>query len=353
MHLRQAGDRCHDKKLRCPRPPGSPCCSRCRKANVACVFSPPARPFRHHEPLPLNHSHDHNHSRSHGHSHNGGGVGFDWLDLMSLEQEQEQQQQQQREEEQGQYQQPHPPAQTLPERLATLLSALDRMFQAVPSSLDMHHVPRQHLREYADTVGNGFDLQSTLDSLLHHAQDLISLYPEAASASFNKRTTAAESDALCTVPDCIHQDRTLSHTTPLPKLDHALLHLVMACRVRLLDVMDTLAEHGRMCAFMVATLLPGYDPKFAVPEIRVGSFVAPTNTAASMLLSVLVELQTALVTRVRDVAAIVDQVSDDTRAAREAKVVRLQCDILLERAESTLGEWSRFRDGLESARLLR
>ncbi|PTB65807.1 transcription factor [Trichoderma citrinoviride] len=346
MDLRQACDRCHDKKLRCPRSPGSPCCSRCAKANVACVFSPPTRPFRHYEPL--NHSHDRSHS--HNHNHNSQGISFDWLDLMSLEQPQGQQQQQQ---EQGRHRQAQPPAQTLSERLASLLSALDRMLQAVPSSLDMHHVPRQHLREYADTVGTNFDLQSTLDSLLHHAQDLASLYPEAASASFNKRTTAAECDALCTVPDCIHQDRTSLHTTPLPKLDHALLNLVVACHLRLLDVMDTLAEHGRMCAFMVATLPPDYDPKFEVPEIRVGSFVAPTNTAASMLLSVLVELQTVLVTRVKDVVAMVDQLREDPRAAREAKVVHLQCEILQERAESTLGELSRFRDGLVSARLLR
>jgi hypothetical protein len=103
---------------------------------------------------------------------------------------------------------------------------------------------------------------------------------------------------------------------------------------------------------MVATLPPDYDPKFAVPEIRVGSFIAPTNTAASMLLSVLLELQRVLVSRVKDVAAIINQVKDDPRAAREARVISLQCEILQERAESTLGELSRFRDGLVSARLL-
>ncbi|KAL6876889.1 transcription factor [Trichoderma novae-zelandiae] len=343
MDLRQACDRCHDKKLRCPRPPGSLCCSRCTKANVACVFSPPTRPFRYQEPS--------NYSHGHGHSHNGGGVGFgfDWLDLMSLDQEPAQHQQQQQQQPQ---EQPASPSQTLTERLAAVLSALDRMLQAVPSSLDVHHVPRQHLREYADTVGDNFDLQSTLDSLLHHAQDLASLYAEAASAAINKRTTAPESDALCAVPDCIHQDRTSLHTTPLPKLDHALLNLVMACHIRLLDVMDTLAEHGRMCVFMVATLPPDYDPKFAVPEIRVGSFIAPTNTAASMLLSVLVELQTVLVARIKAVAALVGQARDDPRAAREARVMSLQCEILQQRAESTLGEVSRFRDGLVSARLL-
>ncbi|KAH0489504.1 hypothetical protein TgHK011_009931 [Trichoderma gracile] len=340
MDLRQACDRCHDKKLRCPRPLGSPCCSRCAKANVACVFSPPTRPFRHHEPL--NHSLVHDHS--HSHNQNGGGVSFDWLDLMSLDQQQQQQ---------DQPQQPQPPVQTLSEQLTALLCDLDRMPQAVPSSLDIHHVPRQHLREYADAVEIGFDLQSTLDSLLRHAQDLASLYSEAASALFNQRTTAADSDALCTVADCVHQDRTSLHTTPLPKLDHALLNLVMACHIRLLDVMDTLAEHGRMCAFMVATLPPDYDPKFAVPEIRVGTFIAPTNMAASMLLSVLVELQTVLVTRVKGLAAMVDQVGDDPRAARGAKVVRLQCETLQERAESTLAEWSRFWNGLVSPRLLR
>ncbi|QYS96732.1 Zn(2)-C6 fungal-type domain-containing protein [Trichoderma simmonsii] len=327
MDLRQACDRCHDKKLRCPRPPGSLCCSRCTKANVTCVFSPPTRPFRY----PLNQNHNQN--------------GFDWPDLIVLDQQQ-----------QG-HQTPsqafETPAQTVSERLAGVLSALDRMLQAMPSSLDMHHVPRQQLREYADNVGDNFDLQSTLDGLLQHAQDLASMYPEAASAAINKRITAPESDAICTVPDCIHQDRTSLHTTPLPKIDHALLNLVMACHIRLLDIMDTLAEHGRMCAFMVATLPPDYDPKFDVPEIRVGSFVAPTNTAASMLLSVLVDLQTILVDRIKDVAAIINQVRDDPRAAREARVISLQCEILQERAESTLGELSSFRDGLVSARLLR
>ncbi|UKZ75780.1 Metallothionein expression activator [Trichoderma virens FT-333] len=323
MDLRQACDRCHDKKLRCPRPPGSLCCSRCTKANVTCVFSPPTRPFRY----PLNHSHN----------------GFDWPDLIVLDQQQGHQTPSQAFE---------TPSQSISERLAALLSALDRMMQAIPSSLDMHHVPRQHLREYADNVGGNFDLQSTLDGILHLAQNLASLYLEAASAAINRRITAPESDAICTVPDCIHQDRTSLHTTPLPKIDHAPLNLVMACHIRLLDIMDTLSEHGRMCAFMVATLPPDYDPKFAVPEIRVGSFIAPTNTAASMLLSVLLELQRVLVTRIKDVAAIINQVKDDPRAAREARVISLQCEILQERAESTLGELSRFRDGLVSARLL-
>lgn len=245
------------------------------------------------------------------------------------------------------------PAQTIPERLAALLSGLDRMLQALPSSLEMHHVPREQLREYADHVGDNFDLQLTLDGLLHHAQDLAAIYPEATSAAVNKRMTAPESDALCTVPDCIHQDRTSLHTTPLPRLDHALLNLVMACHIRLLDIMDTLAEHGRMCAFTVATLPPDYDPKFDVPEIRVGSFIAPSNTAASMLLGVLLELQTLLVERITDMSGVVAQVKDSPGAAREARVISLQCEILQERAEATLGELTNFKKGLVSARLLR
>jgi hypothetical protein len=245
------------------------------------------------------------------------------------------------------------PAQTISERLAALLSGLDRMLQSLPSSHEMHHVPREQLREYADTVGDNFDLQLTLDGLLHHAQDLAAIYPEATSASFHKRTTAPESDALCTVPDCIHQDRTSLRTTPLPKLDHALLNLVMACHIRLLDIMDTLAEHGRMCAFMVSTLPSDYDPKFFVPEIRVGSFIAPSSTAASMLLGVLLELQTRLVESIREMSGVIAQVRDSPGAAREARVVSLQCEILQERAETTLGEMTNFKKGLISARILR
>ncbi|KAL7796800.1 hypothetical protein V8C37DRAFT_328684 [Trichoderma ceciliae] len=341
MDLRQACDRCHDKKLRCPRPQGSLCCSRCIKANVTCVFSPPTRPLRY----PLDHN-------------SNGGISFDWPDFIVLEhnQQQEHREQQEQQEQQGQ-QTPsqvfETPAQSIAERLSAVLSALDRMLQAVPSSLGMHHVPRQHLREYADSAGDNFDLQSTLDSLLHHAQSLSSLYPEATSASINKRATAAESDAICTVPDCIHQDRTSLHTMPLPKLDHALLNLVMACHIRLLDIMDTLAEHGQMCSFMVATLPPDYNPKFSVPEIRVGSFIAPTNTAASMLLSVILEFQTVLVKRLKDMSAMVARVIDDPGATREARVISIQCEILQERAETTLGDLAKFKDSLVSARVLR
>lgn len=245
------------------------------------------------------------------------------------------------------------PTQTISERLTALLAGLDRMLQALPSSLEMHHVPREQLREYADSVGDNFDLQSTMDGLLHHAQDLAAIYPDATSASFSKRTTAPESDALCTVPDCIHHDRTSLHTTPLPKLDHALLNLVMACHIRLLDIIDTLQEHGRMCAFMTATLPEDYEPKFAIPEIRVGSFIAPANTAASMLLGVLLELQTLLVERIRDMSGVIAQVRDIPGAAREARVVSLQCEVLQERAETTLGELTNLKKGLVSARLLR
>ncbi|RFU72069.1 transcription factor aceii [Trichoderma arundinaceum] len=337
MDLRQACDRCHDKKLRCPRPPGSLCCSRCTKANVTCVFSPPTRPLRY----PVNHN------------HNNGGISFDWPDLMVLEQQQQQQQQQGQQGQQTPSQVFETQPQTISDRLTAVLCGLDRMLQSVPSSLDMHHISRQYLRDYADNVGDTFDLQSILDGLLHHAQDLASLYPEATSASINKRATAPESDAACTIPDCIHQDRTSLHTTPLPKLDHALLNLLMACHIRLLDIMDTLAEHGQMCAFMVATLPPDYDPKFAVPEIRVGSFIAPTNTAATMLISVLLELQRALVGRVKDMSAVVAQARDHPGAAREARVISLQCEILQERAEATLGELTKFKDGLIMTRVLK
>ncbi|PTB73895.1 hypothetical protein M440DRAFT_346401 [Trichoderma longibrachiatum ATCC 18648] len=113
------------------RPAAAATRTQCRLCSVS---SPPTRPSRPHEPL--KHSYSHGHGRK---SRNGGRLSFDWLDLMSIDKEQQQQQQ---EEEQGQHQQPQPPARTLPERLATVLSALDLILQPMSSSLNMHHVLR-------------------------------------------------------------------------------------------------------------------------------------------------------------------------------------------------------------------
>lgn len=233
-------------------------------------------------------------------------------------------------------------------QLAEMLLALDGILSSFPNDT-VHHVPRGMLKHYADTVGDKFELHTTLEQLLRHTQHLAAVYPEALRRATIK-VTDPQADT-CTVPDCIHLDRTDLRTRALPKVDYALLNLLLACHQRLLDILDTLVEHGRVCAYMTSRLPEGYDPKFDIPEIRIGSFVAPQESAAFMLVSMLFELQTVLIKKSQDFGDAASAVSADS--PRQAKVIGLQCEVLTERAEGALEELKRLKEGLVNIGLIK
>jgi hypothetical protein len=206
------------------------------------------------------------------------------------------------------------------------------------------------METWADQMGQFVSLRSSLENLLEYTQKLVAIYPEALKAA-SSRIDCPNADDACQVPDCIHRDGFSKAAMPEPTLDYALLSLLMSCHLRLVDIVETLVGHGRMCAHVVASLPPEHEPSFDVPDIRIGSFVAPRDTAASMLVSMLVELQMVLVSKSRDLSVIASRVSGSTE--KQASVLKLQCEILCDRTVSALSQLASLREGLTRKGLMR
>jgi hypothetical protein len=194
-------------------------------------------------------------------------------------------------------------------------------------------------------------LHCTLEELPGLAQSLATLYPEILKLSVRDADVGEAKQT--SERDAMHSNGTASRGSGPPSFDHAMLNLLLACHLRLLDVLDSLVVLVQICVNLTSALPADYDPKFDVPEIRIGSFIAPKNTAASIFLSTLLDLQALLVEKSRKLGAVFSSPGDGTALTREAKMIRLQCDILVDRADATLQEMKKLKDHLVSAGVMR
>ena len=302
--LRQACDRCHSKKLRCTKIPASSVCARCVKAGVKCIFSPPTRSLR-----------------------NPDNVAFDWS-ILGLDQEVIDPQSIDHliatpptNDNTGQA----PSTQvTLVSQLTDLMIAFDRM-QDSYSALQAQHLTMRELNDLSKICG--FDLGPFLEELLQRSQKLVHLYPQVLNRLQPQKREP------CNTPDCVHNSHLPSHSRRETPIDQSLIHLLLACHLRLLDLFDNMINHGRMCAHAAPLLPPGCEPNLDIPEIKIGSFVAPKISAASMMVAMLLEIQACLNAKAQELHDVVS--SSVGRNARAAKILGLQCESLREHASTT------------------
>ncbi|KAM5513923.1 hypothetical protein FOXYSP1_04890 [Fusarium oxysporum f. sp. phaseoli] len=323
--LRQACDRCHSKKLKCTKIPASSVCTRCVKAGVTCLFSPPTRSLRHPDNVAFNWSM----------------LGLDepsidpvpsinldqFITTPPVSEDTD----------------PPPPAQvTEISQLTDLMAGLDRLRTNFPTS-QRDHLSIRELTEFMKICK--FDLGSFLEDLLQRSQKLLHLYPEVL-----KRLEPE--DISCDAPDCIHNaQKEFSLSKSRISIDQSLIHLIMACHLRLLDIFDMITNHGRMCAHAVPLLPREHEPKFDIPEIKIGSFVAPKISAASMMIAMVIELQHSLSSRAEQLEGAVSlAVGNESKAA---KIISLQCESLKERASDTLEGLCSLRDNLMKLGVIR
>ncbi|KAH7179805.1 uncharacterized protein B0J16DRAFT_177605 [Fusarium flagelliforme] len=316
--LRQACDRCHSKKLRCTKIPASSVCARCVKAGVTCVFSPPTRSLRH----PDN-------------------VGFDWS-ILGLGQEVIDPQSISVDHliatppTNDNADQPPSAQVTLVPQLTDLMAAFDRMHNNY-STLKGQHLTMRDLNDLSKFCG--FDLGPFLEELLQRSQKLVNLYPQVL-----KRLRPKETEP-CNTPDCVHNSHLFSNPRHETPVDESLIHLLLACHLRLLDLFDNMINHGRMCAHAAPLLPPGCEPRLDIPEIKIGSFVAPKISAASMMVAMLLETQACLNVKAQELHdAVTSSVGHDARAA---KILGLQCESLKEHASTTSTDLRSLRDHLQ------
>ncbi|KAF4966491.1 hypothetical protein FSARC_5832 [Fusarium sarcochroum] len=326
--LRQACDRCHSKKLRCTKILGSIVCTRCVKAGVSCLFSPPTRSLRQPDhaafdwspmlgldepaidPIPIPDIHqDVNPGINLDHLMTAPPVSADVDSAPST---------------QG----------TEVFQLTDLMAALDRLQHQFPTS-ERQHLSRREMKEFMDSCK--FDLGAFLEELLQLSQKLLRLYP-----SVLKRLEPE--DNTCNAPDCIHNSQQFLRTGPGLSIDQPLIHLLLACHLRLLELFENIVNHGRMCAHAIPLMPKDHEPTFDIPEIRIGSFVAPKVSAASMMIAMIIELQSSLNMRAQQLHDTVSSaVGHESRAA---KILGLQCESLKEHAVTTLTDLYSLKDSL-------
>ncbi|KAF4451520.1 hypothetical protein F53441_5529 [Fusarium austroafricanum] len=316
--FRQACDRCHSKKLKCTKIPASSFCTRCVKAGVPCLFSPPTRSLRH----PDN-------------------VAFDWsvlgLDepipdpvpaiiidnLMTTPPVSED------------VEAPQPARVTEVSQLTDLMAGLDRLQSTFPTS-ERQHLSIHELSDFMKICK--FELGAFLEELLQRSQKLVHLYPQVLKRLEPK-------DMTCDAPDCIHNSQQQSSRSRSQlSIDQSLINLLIACHLRLLDLFDMIVNHGRMCAHAAPLLPDDHVHKFDIPEIKIGSFVAPQVSAASMMIAMVIELQHSLNTRAQQLQETVSSAAG--HESKAAKILGLQCESLQERASDTLTDLCALRDNL-------
>lgn len=376
--LRQACDRCHGKKLRCPKLPGSRVCARCAKAGVPCVFSPPTRPA--HQPA-------HQMMSSYAvlpapTAQQGFGdfesdeAAMDWSSFVNFD----------RAPDASPLPPPPPPPppqtraectqecrftsalltagltppedtvsgstsqhgssagnnNSLTAQLSEMMMTLDGLLAKMPGP-GVRHMSTQQGNEWIALMRSKVDLEKVMEEVLQSTQRLVTVYP-AVIEHVAREAAEAEAGPDCGIPDCVH--RAVAESYAAPRVDAAPLQLLLACHSRQLDVFGRVVEHGLMCGRMGAHI-PREDRRLDVPEIRVGSFVAPRLTAASMLLSMVIELLTDLEGGSRDLSDLLTRSLGDRAGEREMKQVRvftLQCEVVLERTADTVGQLRRFKE---------
>ncbi|KAM0424229.1 hypothetical protein ACHAPT_010601 [Fusarium lateritium] len=322
--LRSACDRCHDKKLRCTKIPGSITCGRCVKAGVSCIFSPPARSLR----QPDN-------------------VAFDWSPMLGFDS--------QALDALGNIG-PNPLTTTPPmsddtepapsttvSQLADLMVLLDRLQSEYPSPV-RYHVSVHQLREFAQGMSGKFNLQVTLERLLKGAQKLAGLYPKILEQLQPHEDT-------CDIPECLHSIQEPLRTRSQLPFDQSTVNLLLACHLKLLGIFDSIIDHAHLCAKVTSLMPDDHEPSFDIPEIRIGTFVAPKTSAASMMTAMIIELQSSLTARAQQLSDLATSVGG--HESREAQILGLQCEGLKEHSSTTLADLHALRDHLTSLGLIR
>lgn len=321
--LRSACDRCHEKKLRCTKILGSVVCGRCVKAGVSCVFSPPARSLRQHDNT------------------------FDWPPMLELDN--------QAFDSLGNVG-ANPPTVTPPvsdetdptpagpvSQLANLMVSLDRLQQDFASPAQ-HHVSAYQAKDISQSLAAKFNLQTTLDNLLQWAQKLSALYPEVLEQLQPEKDT-------CCIPDCLHTVHGSLRTRSQLPFDQSTVNLLLACHLKLLSIFDSIVDHAHLCMKVTAMLPDDHEPSFDIPEIRIGSFVAPKASAASMMTAMIIELQSTLTARAQRLSDLVSSAAGSE--SREAKILGLQCEGLKEHSSTTLADLHGLRDHLTKLGFIR
>jgi hypothetical protein len=205
-------------------------------------------------------------------------------------------------------------------QLAAIITGLEGTNHRL-ASLSAYHTSKDHIQEWAEELRKSIDLSNALESLLTHTQSLSTLYTAVSELMNPASRPAGHED--CQIP-----------TANSSAVEHySLLNLLLACHLKLLDSLDTILTHAHTCSRAVSSLPKDRSPRFDIPEIRIGSFVAPPGAAASLFTTMLYQLLLDLQDKNKDLSSYLasNPQQDEQRSLRELQVLSLQSDIIKDR----------------------
>lgn len=338
--LRSSCDRCHTQKLKCPKQPGVTTCSRCLRAGTPCVFSPAGPIIRRNVSTPICLDGDLNMNMQ-----------FDWPSLnlenaLATPPEITQELHTDTNQLDGQGAASQDPRSIRVRQLTDLAGKVDRLFQDL-SSISRIHVPRNRpTMEYHATFIDNNARHLCFEHIFTHAQCLIDAYPQVLKILFDKSDLSQ-----CQDPNCFH-------TVELPDelesffsgtghnqndVDVFLFNLLVSCHTKILDVMGVIVDCARTCTQVTFSSPDLAEPNVQIPEVRVGNFVATNSAAGTMQTALLVHVASVLVDCARRLSKQVSEIVEQERNSKQVQMLKLQCELLEEKATSEMKSLERVR----------
>lgn len=231
--------------------------------------------------------------------------------------------------------------------LPQLMVTLDEIWRGMPPA-DACHISLQDMGQYLEYIAGATFIGSILDQVLSCAQKLRQSYPSAVTdATTAKHTTHDAAGTRCTTEDCIHLQPPPPAGSGGTPIDYTALMLLAACHLRLLDIIGSLARHGKLCLEMANAVQPSERPQFLLPQLQMGSFVLSQDKTANMLISMFVDQQQSLVKAATLLGPSIRcrKAGDESLAERMFEV---QHTLVIERASSTLKDFVEMRNAFAS-----
>ena len=387
---RQSCDRCHTQKLKCPKQEGSATCTRCMRAGAVCVFSPPgggsasASRKDGYPPLP---SDPGNMSSSAGIDGSDLPAAFDWSFLQpnfglpdastfanlggnagqagpsyaaaagpgsdpACRPE---------DAAKTSNHKPPPPnsKSQCVQQLTSVMLDLDAIWVSMPPKSDLHFPLDENVEKHATAFDEKYTQHKSLEVLFGAVQRLVDLYPTVIPLSL--ALNSAEPPP-CQPDICVHsveppanlravQDAVWSRNS-LSTIDYSLASLLIACHLRLLDVLDHLLLLVLSCFKLQAASPRKMEPNFGVPELRVGSFTPNRASAAFMQAFLIKHLVGNLSDKVDELVQAVESKSQGN-SDRECQVLALQCEILRERQATKMSQIGELGEALTQSGMMK
>ncbi|OIW26044.1 hypothetical protein CONLIGDRAFT_647762 [Coniochaeta ligniaria NRRL 30616] len=386
IRTRQSCDRCHGQKLKCPKKPGSAVCARCEKAGSACVFSPPGG-------TPVNRA-EQPYTMQHGvvagypsldacGELEGGMSGMDWsflhpgfegLDHVPMDMGGAQldatkepgidptfltpEQTGSADSEKEKPATPDEPKSACVKQLSKVMLDLDAIWTSIFPRSHLHMPFDETIAKTTADLSAMYSHDKLLEDFFGAAQRLIDIYPSAAKLSLalcpeDLTCTDANCIHLLSVPPALHQiDQEIERRNSPSTVDLALGNLLVSCHLRVLDLLDRILSLAISCFKITLNSPQLKEPSYNVPVMKVGSFTPTRDASAFMQAYLMKHLVSRLGGEVGKLATAVEAKVQEG-GGKECRVFSLQCEILLERQESKVGQLQAVGEELVQCGLLK